>query len=154
MHEVSLAQSRFAVHEERVVGASGSVGQGDGCRVGQLAVGADDEILEGVSPIEAGFDWGPLGGLDGRPVGAGAWALGHRLPGDPAVAVFIGWVVLKCDRDLVAEEPLEGFGKQVQVVVVDPNRGKFVGYLEHHGVALGAKALNGSKPAFEDIVGQ
>jgi hypothetical protein len=52
MHEVGLAQAGVAVNEQRVKGLRGRLGHGERRRVGELVVGADDEVLERVPRVE------------------------------------------------------------------------------------------------------
>ncbi|MNS87957.1 hypothetical protein D3C72_1219150 [compost metagenome] len=52
MHEVGLAQAHAAVDEERVVGFGGAVGHGLGGGMGEVAVRADHEGLEGVLGVQ------------------------------------------------------------------------------------------------------
>ena len=50
--EMGLAEPWGPVEEERVVGLAGGLGDCQGCGVGELVAGADDEALEGVVGIE------------------------------------------------------------------------------------------------------
>jgi hypothetical protein len=54
LHEVGFAHAGSTVKEEGVVGAGGVVCDGEGGGVGELIIGADNEILKEVSFIKAG----------------------------------------------------------------------------------------------------
>ena len=52
VHEMSFPQAGVAVYEKRIVSAGGSMSYSHGSRVSQLAIGAYNEIFEGIATIE------------------------------------------------------------------------------------------------------
>ena len=48
MHQVGLSQTHTSVQIKWVVGFSGSLGDGERCRVGKLIAGANHKTVEGV----------------------------------------------------------------------------------------------------------
>ncbi len=54
MHQVGLAKAHSAVQEERVVGVSGTLGDGQAGRMGQAVGGPDDEVRERVPGVDVG----------------------------------------------------------------------------------------------------
>jgi hypothetical protein len=52
VHQVRLAEAGVTVDEQRIEGLSWRLGHGQGGGMGQLVVGADDEVFEGVAGIE------------------------------------------------------------------------------------------------------
>ena len=123
--------------------------------MGHLVVGADDEVFEGVAGVERAGG-GPAvvvaGGLAG---GAG----GGAAAGDGA----IGGALLvrggggssggrEFDGDEATSEVAQALGDQVQVVVVDPNGGKFIGYAKSDDIFGGFQAHDRFKPHMENIL--
>ena len=53
VQEVGFSQSAIAIDEERVVGLGGSLGNGNGSRVGEAVARSDDERLEHVLGVQA-----------------------------------------------------------------------------------------------------
>ena len=126
VHEVGLAHADSAVEEERIVGARGPLGDGQGGGAGKLIAIADDESIEcialielrGSRPVEA-----LLLGIAGGRLGRG----GRRMRGNGAEAaiatlrrnrgVFLGGDeahIVKLQRLQV-----DGFLNQIAVLVAD-----------------------------------
>ena len=81
-------------------------------------------------------------------VGVGALrARGRPGPG----AARRGIRLAQRDIDHPAGREPQSLGDQVEVVVVDPDRGKIVRYSQRQGVARGLEAHDGLEPHLEDV---
>ena len=154
VHQVGLAQAGVAVEKERIVGLRGGLGDGEGGGVSHLAIGADDKGFKGVAGIEqagGGAAFVIAGGLSGGAGGRAAAGEGGVGPGAFAGGRWGGAGGVDFDVDEAAGDEPKPLGDQIEVVVVDPNRGKFVGHAQRDEFFAGIEANDGLEPHMKDI---
>src|SRR5208283_3203225 len=141
-------------------------GHGERRRMGELVVGADDEVLKRISRVE-----GPgVGALLVEPPGsAGGRAQSIRVRRSrPTVTVPIagngriatettgGGAVADLQRyiDQPAGRQAKALGDEIQVVVMDPDRREVIGHTKRDRILGRFEANDGFKPHLEDVLGE
>jgi hypothetical protein len=154
---VGFAEAGVAVDEERIVGLRGGLGDGDRGGVGELVVWPDDEVLECIARVEI---CGVKALVDLRPArvaggGAGGFGgLGSGVGGDAIGGGGGGVAFAQGDADHATGGKTDALSDQVEVVVVDPDGGEFVGHAQHQGILGGFDAGDGLKPHLENFIGK